>query len=70
MVEVKTREFKPEDIGQLNLYINYVDRNIRKVYHNKTIGILIVKKKNKLVIEYITNKDNLYLTTYMLTECL
>lgn len=70
VVEVKTREFKPEDIGQLNLYINYVDRNIRKVYHNRTIGILIVKKKNKLVIEYITNKDNLYLTTYKLTESL
>ena len=70
VVEVKTREFKPEDIGQLNLYINYIDKKIKKNHHNKTIGILIVKKKNKLVIEYITNKDNLYLTTYKLITCL
>ena len=70
VVEVKTREFKSEDVGQLNLYINYVDRNIKKIHHNKTIGILIVKKKNKLVIEYITNNNNLYLTTYKLIECL
>ena len=50
VVEVKTRALKNQDIGQLEFYVNYVENNIKKNYHNKTIGILIVKKKNKYVI--------------------
>ena len=64
VIEVKTREVKGSDIGQLELYVESVNKTIKDKYQNKTIGILIVRKKNKLVIEYITNKDNLYLTTY------
>ena len=45
VVEVKTRALKPQDIGQLEFYVGYVENNIKKNYHNKTIGILIVKKK-------------------------
>ena len=52
VVEVKTRALKTQDIGQLEFYVGYVENNIKKSYHNKTIGILIVKKKNKFVIEY------------------
>ena len=66
VVEVKTKESKPQDIGQLEFYVGYVENNIKKSYHNKTIGILIVKKKNKFVIEYTTSND-IYVTTYMLT---
>ena len=65
VVEVKTKESKPQDIGQLEFYVGYVENNIKKSYHNKTIGILIVKKKNKFVIEYTTSND-IYVTTYML----
>ena len=65
VVEVKTRALKPQDIGQLEFYVGYVENNIKKNYHNKTIGILIVKKKNKYVIEYTTSPD-IYVTTYML----
>ena len=66
VVEVKTKALKPQDIGQLEFYVGYVENNIKKNYHNKTIGILIVKKKNKYVIEYTTSPD-IYVTTYMLT---
>ena len=66
VVEVKTRALKTQDIGQLEFYVNYVENNIKKNYHNKTIGILIVKKKNRYVIEYMTSND-IYVTTYMLT---
>ena len=66
VVEVKTKALKPQDIGQLEFYVGYVEKNIKKNYHNKTIGILIVKKKNKYVIEYTTSPD-IYVTTYMLT---
>ena len=65
VVEVKTRALKPQDIGQLEFYVGYVENNIKKNYHNKTIGILIVKKKNKYVIEYTISLD-IYVTTYML----
>ncbi len=67
VIEVKIRELQSQDIGQLEFYVSYVDKNIKKNHHNKTIGILIVKKKDKYVIEYITNKK-LFITTYKLEE--
>ena len=65
VVEVKTRALKPQDIGQLQFYVSYIENNLKDNNHNKTIGILIVKKKNKYVIEYTTSPD-IYVTTYML----
>ena len=52
VVELKVTELKKEHIGQIKFYMNYIDKNIRKIYHDKTIGIIIVKKNNKYVIEY------------------
>ena len=66
VVELKLREYHPKDIGQLEFYVDYVDKNIKLHNHNKTIGLLIVKKKNKYVIEYVTNRS-IYITTYELT---
>lgn len=40
VVEVKSREVHPKDIGQLEFYTNYIDKNLKKEKHNKTIGIL------------------------------
>ena len=65
VVEVKIRELQHYDISQLEFYVNYVDKNIKRDVHNKTIGILIVKKKNKFVIEYTTS-DDILITTYAL----
>ena len=65
VVEVKTRELKHSDIGQLQLYVNYINKNIKKSNHDKTIGLLIVKKKNTFVIEYTTS-DDILITTYAL----
>ena len=65
IVEVKTRNLKPQDIGQLEFYVKYIENNIKESNHNKTIGVLIVKKNNQYVIEYTTNED-IYVTTYML----
>ena len=45
VVEVKTRALKPQDIGQLQFYVSYVEGNIKDNNQNKTIGVLIVKKK-------------------------
>ena len=65
VVELKTREYNPKDKGQLEFYVNYVDKNIKLDKHNSTIGLLIVKKKDKYVIEYVTNEE-IYVTTYKL----
>ena len=67
VVEFKTRALKPQDIGQLEFYVNYIQNYIKENNQSKTIGILIVKKKNKFVIEYTTNPD-VYVTTYMLSK--
>ena len=65
VVELKVTELKKEHLGQIRLYMNYVDECIKKVYHNKTIGIIITKENNEYVIKYCYN-DNIYETTYEL----
>lgn len=65
VVEIKTKENKSKDIGQLEMYIEYVNKNIKKINHNKTEGILVVEKENNFIIEYITN-ENIYVTRYEL----
>ena len=65
VVELKTKEYHPKDKGQLEFYVNYVDKNVKLDKHNPTIGLLIVKKKDKYVIEYVTNEE-IYVTTYKL----
>ena len=64
VVEVKNKEVLPKDIGQIEFYTKLIDDGIKEKYNNKTIGIIIVKKKNKLVMDYCTSKDNIYLTTF------
>ena len=63
VVELKTREALPKDIGQLEFYTHLIDKHLKKNNHNKTIGLLIVKKKDKYILEYTTNKD-IFITTY------
>ena len=63
VIELKTRKIKKEDIGQLEYYINYVNENMKKESFNPTIGVLVAKEGNYLVMKYCTNK-NIYKTTY------
>ena len=55
VVELKVDELKHKDIGQINFYINYVDKNIKKITQNKTIGIILCYRNNKLILEYCTD---------------
>ena len=52
VVELKVEELRKEHIGQIEVYMNYVDNNIKSINHNKTIGIIMVKKNNELIMEY------------------
>lgn len=67
VMEIKASENKPKDIGQLELYVNHIDKSLKKSTHNKTIGVLLVKKENKILIEYIKN-SNIYLTSHKLEK--
>ena len=55
VIELKVTKLKKEYMGQITLYMNYVDKNIKKFNHDKTIGIVIVKKNNKFVMEYCSD---------------
>ena len=65
VVELKICELKKEHIGQVMLYMNYIDKNIKNVYHDKTIGIIICKHDNKLILEY-SSDPRIFSTTYEL----
>ena len=54
-VELKVTELKKEHIGQIQVYMNYIDDNLRKINQNKTIGIIICKQDNKYVIKYCSD---------------
>ena len=55
VVELKVTELKKEHIGQIQVYMNYIDENLRKIHQNKTIGIIICKQDNKYVIKYCSD---------------
>ena len=55
VVELKVTELKKEYIGQIQIYMNYIDNNLRKVTQDITIGIIICKKDNKFIMEYCSD---------------
>ena len=52
VIELKVTELKKEHIGQIQIYMNYVDKNIKTINQDKTIGVIICKKDNGYYIEY------------------
>ena len=55
VVELKVSELKKEHIGQIEFYMNYIDKNLKNINQNKIIGIIICKKENRYVIEYCSD---------------
>ena len=55
VIELKVTELKKENIGQIQVYMNYIDENLRKINQAKTIGIIICKQDNKYVIKYCSD---------------
>ena len=55
VIELKVTEFKVEYISQVQKYMNYIDKNIKEMSNNNTMGILICKRENKFVIEYCSD---------------
>jgi predicted nuclease of restriction endonuclease-like (RecB) superfamily len=55
VVELKVTELKKEHIGQIQVYMNYVNENLKKFNQEKTIGIIICKQDNEYVIKYCSD---------------
>lgn len=58
VIEVKTRNFKPEDIGQLGTYVVAVDHLLKTDKDEKTIGLLVCKNKNEVLARYALESSN------------
>ena len=56
VIELKITSLKKEHIGQIEIYMNYIDNNLKKINMDKTIGIIIVKKDNRYIMEYCSDK--------------
>ena len=55
VLELKITEPKKEHIGQISVYMNYIDNNLKKPGQNPTMGIIICKKNNKFIMKYVTD---------------
>ncbi len=52
VIELKVTSLKKEHIGQIQVYMNYIDQNIKTIYQEDTIEIILVKRNNEFIIEY------------------
>ena len=55
--ELKTVDFSPEQMGQLNFYLEALDRDVKKPHENPSIGILLCKGKDSEVVEYALSRN-------------
>jgi len=56
-VELKVGQFKPEHMGQLNFYLEALDRDVKKPHENPSIGVLLCKGKDDEVVEYALSRN-------------
>ncbi|HXJ99317.1 MAG TPA: PDDEXK nuclease domain-containing protein [Gelidibacter sp.] len=58
LIDLKIGEIKHQDLGQMQMYVNYYDRKIRLEDENKTIGIVLCKDKSEAVVEFTLPENN------------
>ena len=67
VVELKVTEVKKEHIGQVEVYMNYIDKHIKGINNNKTIGIIVARRDNHYYIEYSSDK-RIYTRDYEIVQ--
>ena len=67
VVELKVTELRKEHIGQIEIYMNYIDKNVKKIGMDNTIGLIISKYKNEYIIEY-SSDSRIKVTTYLIKQ--
>lgn len=58
LIDLKTEKLKHQDLGQMQMYVNYYDRYEKQDFENPTIGILMCPDKNDAIVELTLPKDN------------
>lgn len=58
LIDLKIGELKHQDLGQMQMYVNYYDREMRFEEENKTIGLVLCQNKSDLVVEYTLPENN------------
>jgi len=58
LIDLKIGELKHQDIGQMQMYVNYYDREVKLSDENKTIGIILCQDKSEALVEYTLPEDN------------
>lgn len=58
IIDLKIGKVSHKDIGQMQMYVNYYDREIKSIDENKTIGILLSTDKNETIVKYTLPEDN------------
>ena len=68
IIDLKIGKVSHQDIGQMQMYVNYYDRKIKNDEENPTVGILLSTQKNKTVVKYTLPEDNknIFSSTYKL----
>ena len=67
VIELKVTELKKEHLGQIQVYMNYIDQNVKTINHNKTIGIIICREDNHFIMKYCSD-DRIFTTKYIIKE--
>ena len=65
VVELKVTESKKDHFGQIMIYKNYIDKHLKNINQDDTIGIIVCKKDDKYLIEY-SSDSRIRVTTYEL----
>ena len=65
--ELKLNDVNARDIGQTLNYMKIIDKILKEKEHKDTIGIIVSKRNNKFILEYVSDLD-IILTTYMLNN--
>ena len=67
LIDLKTDELAHQDLGQMQMYVNYYDRNVTLAFEKPTIGILLCKKRNLAMVELtLPENANIYASEYSL----
>ncbi len=66
VVELKFRELRKEDKGQIEFYMNYIDQNLKKEFHNTTIGIIVTKHQDKFIVSFISSPQIIPITYHLI----
>jgi hypothetical protein len=58
LIDLKIGEITHQDIGQMQMYVNYTDRKVKTPDENRTIGIILCRKKEEALVEITLPKEN------------